>query len=217
MLPVVLALCVLVAARAIGWKDAIPLAPFLLFQRLRVPGQFGNRKFTRPQWSGMGADLAGASDHRGTRMWFYLPNYSVLIPLSFIYPRWEIHSFAVDGLFTLTGSNSWLVGCGAARKGGPRRILLPPPTIDLTVSDTCFFSVYFFRYSFVSDHFQYLASMGTLALVGSAMTEGFRRLVVACVAVALPYFCGWYFAAPVAFGCSSYMAAKCRFTTTHTL
>jgi tetratricopeptide (TPR) repeat protein len=39
--------------------------------------------------------------------------------------------------------------------------------------------VYFFRYSFVSDHFQYLASMGPLAFVGSAMTESFRRLVVA--------------------------------------
>jgi tetratricopeptide (TPR) repeat protein len=42
-----------------------------------------------------------------------------------------------------------------------------------------FFSVYFFRYSFVSDHFQYLASMGPLAFVGSAMTESFHRLVVA--------------------------------------
>jgi tetratricopeptide (TPR) repeat protein len=35
-----------------------------------------------------------------------------------------------------------------------------------------FFSVYFFRYSFVSDHFQYLASMGPLALAGAGITEG---------------------------------------------
>jgi protein O-mannosyl-transferase len=32
-----------------------------------------------------------------------------------------------------------------------------------------FFSVYFFRYSFVSDHFQYLASMGPLALIGAGI------------------------------------------------
>jgi len=32
-----------------------------------------------------------------------------------------------------------------------------------------FFSVYFFRYSFVSDHFQYLASMGPLALAGAGI------------------------------------------------
>jgi len=35
-----------------------------------------------------------------------------------------------------------------------------------------FFSVYFFRYSFVSDHFQYLASMGPLALAGAGVTQG---------------------------------------------
>jgi tetratricopeptide (TPR) repeat protein len=32
-----------------------------------------------------------------------------------------------------------------------------------------FFSVYFFRYSFVSDHFQYVASMGPLALAGAGI------------------------------------------------
>jgi len=42
-----------------------------------------------------------------------------------------------------------------------------------------FFSVYFFRYSFVSDHFQYLASMGPLALAGAIISESFRRLTVA--------------------------------------
>src|SRR5256885_9473676 len=33
-----------------------------------------------------------------------------------------------------------------------------------------FFTVYFFRYSFVSDHFQYLASMGPFALAGAGIT-----------------------------------------------
>jgi tetratricopeptide (TPR) repeat protein len=35
-----------------------------------------------------------------------------------------------------------------------------------------FFSVYFFRYSFVSNHFQYLASMGPLALAGAGIVTG---------------------------------------------
>src|SRR5213083_2910835 len=39
-----------------------------------------------------------------------------------------------------------------------------------------FFSVYFFRYSFVSDHFQYLASMGPLALAGAGIVTGCSRL-----------------------------------------
>jgi len=39
-----------------------------------------------------------------------------------------------------------------------------------------FFSVYFFRYSFVSDHFQYLASMGPLALAGAGIAAVGGRL-----------------------------------------
>jgi tetratricopeptide (TPR) repeat protein len=39
-----------------------------------------------------------------------------------------------------------------------------------------FFSVYFFRYSFVSDHFQYLASMGPLALAAAGIVTGCSRL-----------------------------------------
>jgi protein O-mannosyl-transferase len=39
-----------------------------------------------------------------------------------------------------------------------------------------FFSVYFFRYSFVSDHFQYLASMGPLALAGAGIVTGYNHL-----------------------------------------
>jgi protein O-mannosyl-transferase len=35
-----------------------------------------------------------------------------------------------------------------------------------------FFTVFFFRYSFVSDHFQYLASIGPLALLGAAISTG---------------------------------------------
>jgi tetratricopeptide (TPR) repeat protein len=36
-----------------------------------------------------------------------------------------------------------------------------------------FFNVFFFRYSFVSDHFQYLASMGPLALAGAGIAVAF--------------------------------------------
>jgi tetratricopeptide (TPR) repeat protein len=38
-----------------------------------------------------------------------------------------------------------------------------------------FFNVYFFRYSFVADHFQYLASMGPVALAGAGINEIFAH------------------------------------------
>jgi tetratricopeptide (TPR) repeat protein len=49
-----------------------------------------------------------------------------------------------------------------------------------------FFSVYFFRYSFVSDHFQYLASMGPLALAGAGIVTGCARLTASKCLSGLP-------------------------------
>ena len=39
-----------------------------------------------------------------------------------------------------------------------------------------YFKVYFFRYSFVGDHFQYLASIGPVVLAGVGITGLFRFL-----------------------------------------
>jgi tetratricopeptide (TPR) repeat protein len=50
-----------------------------------------------------------------------------------------------------------------------------------------FFSVYFFRYSFVSDHFQYLASMGPLALAGAGIVTGCSSLAASKRLSALPW------------------------------
>ena len=88
-------------------------------------------------WSGMGADLAGASDHRGTSD-MVLPGQTILASSPQLHLSEMGDSFiAVDGLFTLTGSNSWFGrAVVAARKGGPRRILCRRLLCDLTVSDT---------------------------------------------------------------------------------
>src|SRR6185295_12749126 len=57
-----------------------------------------------------------------------------------------------------------------------------------------FVDVYPFRYSFVADHFQYLASLGIITLGSAALVMWLRRLLpsfgaiemLACVALAIP-------------------------------
>ena len=39
-----------------------------------------------------------------------------------------------------------------------------------------FFDVYYFRYSYVADHFQYLAGIGLIALMAAALTRGLEWL-----------------------------------------
>src|SRR5205823_12209260 len=86
----------------------------------------------------------------------------------------------MDSLSAVAGSNSrfspFVVGTW---KGGSRCILCCRILCDFTFSGLGFFDAYFFRYSFVSDHFQYLASMGPLALAGAAITESFGQLAIA--------------------------------------
>jgi len=148
-------------------KDAIPLAPFLSFQALAEYLTIWEQKISRVRsWSGMGAEWPERLIIAGRAIWFYLAKLFWLIP-SASYPRWEDSFIAVDGLLPLLGATvAWLVLWLLPGKAGAPR--LPPLLCDLTVSDLGFFSVYFFRYSFVSDHFQYLASMGPLALVAPA-------------------------------------------------
>jgi tetratricopeptide (TPR) repeat protein len=170
MLPVVLALCVWWLRRRIGWKDAVPLAPFLVISALASVWTIWEQKFHAaafgPEWAQTWPERLIVA---GRSIWFYVAKLVWPHPLIFIYPRWEIHPSqwmayvpllaAVVGLIVL-----WLLPGKAGRAvffAAAYYLISLFPVLG-------FFSVYFFRYSFVSDHFQYLASMGPLALAGAA-------------------------------------------------
>jgi hypothetical protein len=181
MLPAVLALCVWWRRRRIQWRDAVALAPFVAVSALASAWTIWEQKFHA---GAVGPDWAQSWPERliiaGRAIWFYLAKLFWPHPLIFIYPRWQLQPsqftaylplvLAVMGLIAL-----WFLPGKAGRAvffAGAYYVISLFPVIG-------FFSVYFFRYSFVSDHFQYLASMGPLALVAAAGSEGLNRLGVA--------------------------------------
>ena len=181
MLPVVLALCVWWRRGRIGRKDAIPLAPFLLISALASGWTIWEQKFHA---SAVGPDWAQTWPERliiaGRAIWFYLAKLFWPHPLIFIYPRWEIHSSQWMAYLPLLAATAGLVGLWLLPGKAARAAFFAAAYYVISLFPILgFFSVYFFRYSFVSDHFQYLASMGPLAFAGSAVTESFGRLVVA--------------------------------------
>jgi hypothetical protein len=180
MLPVVLALCVWWRRGRIGWQDAVPLAPFLVISALASAWTIWEQKFHA---SAVGPEWAQTWPERlviaGRAIWFYLAKLFWPHPLIFIYPRWEIHPSHLMAYVPLLATGVALILLWLLRGKASRAVFFAAAYYVISLFPVLgFFSVYFFRYAFVSDHFQYLASMGPLALAGAAITEGFSRLAI---------------------------------------
>ena len=106
----------------------------------------------------------------GFAVWFYLGKLLWPHPLIMIYPRWEISvaqwisylplfAILVVSFILWVNRNSWSRSCLFVWAYFLVALL---PVVGL-VNNT------FIHYSFVADHFQYLASMGPLALAGAGL------------------------------------------------
>jgi len=174
MLPVVLALCVWWRTGTIRWRDVVALAPFVLVSALASVWTILEQKFHA---GAIGAEWSQTWPERliiaGRAIWFYIAKLAWPQPLIFIYPRWKIDSSQLMAYLPLVAASAgllalWLIRASWSRAG----FFAAAYYVSSLFPVLGFFSVYFFRYSFVSDHFQYLASMGPLALAGAGIVTG---------------------------------------------
>lgn len=126
----------------------------------------------------------------GRAVWFYLGKLAWPSPLIFVYPRWTIDAAAAwQYLFPLAAAGAALA-LWLARKWIGTGPLVAWLLFVVTLGPALgFVDVFPMRYSFVADHFQYLASIAPLALAAGAATVAARRggvvLQRAAIAVAL--------------------------------
>jgi tetratricopeptide (TPR) repeat protein len=112
----------------------------------------------------------------GRALWFYATKLFWPHNLTFIYPRWEIdagvwwqYAFPVAALAVLIAL--WWLRSRIGR--GP---LVATLCFAVTLAPALgFFDLYPFRYSYVADHFQYLACIGLIALTASAAAAMYQR------------------------------------------
>jgi len=108
-------------------------------------------------------------------LWFYAGKLIWPANLTFSYSRWPIN--AADPL-----AYGWLVaGAGAcaviyfARRFTGRGVEVAALFYVATLSPMLgFIMLYTFRYAFVADHYQYVASLGPMALAAAGMTRGWE-------------------------------------------
>jgi tetratricopeptide (TPR) repeat protein len=104
----------------------------------------------------------------GRGLWFYAGKLLVPWPIAFNYERWTID--ARDVVQWTWPAAALAVGVGAWRAGrGPAAALA---FFAVTLAPALgFVNVYPMRYAFVADHFQYLASIGVLAMAGAGLAR----------------------------------------------
>ncbi len=160
--------------RAISLKrDVVPLLPFVVvgillgLTTIHMEHAFGganNREFA---FSFVERGLIA-----GRVVWFYLGKLLVPVNQAFIYPRWHVSSrigwqylYPIAAL--LFGVVLW-----ALRRRWRAPLAAYLYFVVMLVPTAGFFNVYAFRYSFVADHWQYLAAIGPITLVAGMIDRG---------------------------------------------
>jgi len=177
MLPVVFGLCWWWMDGRWRWRNSFRLVPFFLISAAAGGWTIWEQQFHA---GALGSAWVQGWPERllvsSRDVWFYLGKLLWPHPLIFIYPRWTVDAsrpaawlpaMAIVAVFCVL----WL----ARRRMRPFFFAFAYFLVSLFPA-LDFFNVYFFRYSFVGDHFQYLASMGPLALAGAGITAAFGSL-----------------------------------------
>ncbi len=166
ILPLVLCLCAWWTSRRWSWRVVAMVGPVFLMAALASALSIWTQRLEGagdPEWIRPISERVATA---GYDVWFYLGKLAWPSPLVFIYPRW--------------------------RRRGPGPSYLPVAAVGAVLAvlawyrtgrlRPCFFAFcyflvalipilglvdqFFWRYSFVGDHFQYLASIGPLAWPG---------------------------------------------------
>jgi len=170
MLPVVLLLCLWWTRGTVRRGHLVLIAPFLFVAALAAGWTVYEQRFLSravgPDWSLNAMQRLAIA---GWNVWFYLGKIFWPHPLIFIYPRWKIETLRLIDFIPSLAAAIALFLLWRNRNGFLRPIFFAAAYFVVCLFPVLgFFNVYFFKFSFVSDHFQYLACMGPLAFAGSA-------------------------------------------------
>ena len=200
----------------LSWRrDIIPLLPFFA---VGACGGLFTVWVERTQIGAQGASFDFTLIERcliaGRAIWFYIAKLCWPANLVFIYPRWQVsqsvwwqylYPLGVLALFT----GLWLI----------RKRTRTPLATMLIFCGTLFpalgfFNVYPFVFSFVADHFQYLASIAPIALFSAAATNLIKRWKIRTMPTASALILGGVLAFLTWNQCRQYVDAETLYRTT---
>jgi tetratricopeptide (TPR) repeat protein len=175
----------------IAWKrDVVPLLPF--FAIGIISGLFTawvERRFVGAVGGEFSFTFVDRCLIAGRAVWFYLDKLLWPTDLILIYPRWNIDSAVVrqylfPAALLLVAVLFWAL---RNRTRAPLAVLLYFTMMLFPALG--FFNVNYFRFSFVADHFQYLASIGPIGAAATIIVKGSGLLKEKGRRTLLPLLC----------------------------
>lgn len=173
-LPAVLIVVLWMTGKKIDFKKIALLAPFFLLGLV-----FG---LITIWWE---TNMVGASGNTfdigyiervllaGRVVWFYLAKLLFPFGLIFIYPRWQMDAMALWQWFFPIAAFVTALSLFYYSKAIGRQAFASFAFFGITLFPALgFFNVYPFKFSFVADHFQYLASIGPISLFAGVAAWG---------------------------------------------
>jgi tetratricopeptide (TPR) repeat protein len=172
VLPLVLCLCAWWVEGRWHWRDLMRLVP--IFVMSVVAGTVTMWPQTSdvaapidPQWARSWPERVATA---GDVIWFYLSKLLWPHPLMAIYPRWRIDAGQWVSYLPLLAAMIVLLILWLKRDSWSRPCFFALAYFLVVLSPFLgLIDQSFWRYSFVEDHLQYLASMGPLALAGAGI------------------------------------------------
>ncbi len=168
-MPVVILIILWWKRDRLHWQDVLPLVPFfllgaalgiltILVEKLNVGAQ-------GEEWA---LSILDRFLVAGRALWFYAGKLIWPHKLTFNYPKWPIETGAWWQYLYPLAALTTLAVLWLLRKRTGKAVLVAVLFFVVTLVPALgFFDVYPMRYSFVADHFQYLASVGLIALLAS--------------------------------------------------
>jgi protein O-mannosyl-transferase len=121
----------------------------------------------------------------GRAFWFYLGKLFWPANLTFIYPRWNIDQNVWWQYLYLAAAAVLFAGLWFVRKRSRAPLAALLFFGGTLLPALGFFNVFSFRFSFVADHFQYLAGLGIITLFSAAIAAVLHRLHVPVTAAVM--------------------------------
>lgn len=159
--------------RRLGWKAVLNVMPFmvlgLIMGLITMWWEYHHQGTQGKEFAFSAVERILIASHA---LWFY--PYKLICPssLTFSYPRWELNptnileyrwlALSIIAMATLWRFRS-IVGKGFI-------VAIAFFAVNLTPM-LGFISLYTFRYTFVADHYQYIASIGLIALFAAVITQ----------------------------------------------